>query len=284
MNQKQKYFIHILASAFITFIMCFFMSSWSVISGFQAFFESGQNVELTAFVYEGVPEEKIQNFINTYRKHPEVIAISRQTAEESFKALKAELKIFDFQMKGVDMEQVLPQIITLKLRHLDTRLINELKLNRIVDELLDGRHWLQKNESIIQVLKGASILMAILCLSSLVLSLTLLIKTQVQIEKDEISLRAMHGESLWSLKKSYVIKSLGITLFGTCMGIILSSTAASILQTKVLTQFQIQNLAEQIKPLGPEQAFPFIAVCLLVGGIVGYMQTARFEKDFYLQR
>lgn len=237
----------------------------------------GSEVEIKVFLKNNITVEqksKIEAQAKTSGGVTSVIFESKEQALENFKNQLGDNKDL---VEGIDPNKVMPESYIIKLKgpeYVDG-VVQNIKALQGVDEIKDGRQFVDKLIKITNFIKTIGIVLMLILLFVAVFLISNTIKLTVIARRREISIMKYIGATNWFIRWPFVIEGVFLGLLGALISGAVVGYGYNLAVEAVAKNFVIVNL------MNPADIIPYMVLMFIVVGVgLGFAGSAVSMRKF----
>lgn len=235
------------------------------------------SVQVKAFLKDNITEEQKGLIDTEISKISGVTKVEFESKEQALKNFKSQLGDNSSLVDGVDPNKVMPEsyIISLDNPRVVDSVVNKLKTMQGVDEIKDGRTYVDKLIKITDFIKNLSLGLMIILLVVSVFLISNTIKLTVMARRREIGIMKYIGATNWFIRWPFVIEGMLLGIIGSAISGALISYGYSLAFESAGKKLIIVNL------IAPGKVIPQMeAMFIVIGVLLGFIGSTASMRKF----
>lgn len=237
--------------------------------------ESG--VEVKVFLKNGVTNDQMSQIESEAKSSSGVTSVSFESKEQALENFKKQLGDNKDLVEGIDPNKVMPEsyIIRFKGAKYVDGVVQKLNGMQGIDEIKDGRQYLDKLIKITGFIKTLGISLMVILLAVAVFLISNTIKLTVIARRREIGIMKYIGATNWFIRWPFVIEGVLLGLLGAVISGAVVGYGYTLAADAVVKNLVIINL------MNPSAIIPYMMLMFIVVGVgLGFAGSAVSMRKF----
>ncbi len=274
--------ITIMTIAISLFILAGFLLGVQNIGRFMS--SAGGTFYVTAYLRDGVTEKDLAEFTRELEGNSRVRAVEYVSKDKALELFRRDLGARSDFVDGLEKDNPLPASVDIVL-HPDelgidsvNSMIEQLRRNRAVEEVVFGNEWVEKIQGILQVFRFIGAIGLIVVMVIVISLIANTIKLVFYARRDEIGIMQLVGASEWFVKTPFIIGGLLQGLVGSVLGILFLRVGFSMLGYQLQNVSVLGIVVPELAFLSWATIFAVVLLGLLIGGLGSLFSVGKFMK------
>lgn len=237
--------------------------------------ESG--VEVKVFLKNDITNDQMNQIESEAKSSVGVTSVSFESKEQALENFKKQLGDNQDLVAGIDPNKVMPESYIIKFKgpkYVD-EVVQRLKSLQGIDEIKDGREYVDKLVKITNFVKTLGISLMVILLAVAVFLISNTIKLTVIARRREIGIMKFIGATNWFIRWPFVVEGVLLGLLGAVISGAVVGYGYTLAADAIVKNLVIVNL------MNPASIIPMMMLIFIgVGVILGFTGSAVSMRKF----
>lgn len=237
--------------------------------------ESG--VEVKVFLKNDITNDQMNQIESEAKSSMGVTSVSFESKEQALENFKKQLGDNQDLVEGIDPNKVMPESYIIKFKgpkYVD-EVVQRLKSLQGIDEIKDGREYVDKLVKITNFVKTLGISLMVILLAVAVFLISNTIKLTVIARRREIGIMKFIGATNWFIRWPFVVEGVLLGLLGALISGAVVGYGYTLAVDAIVKNLVIVNL------MNPASIIPMMMLIFIgVGVILGFTGSAVSMRKF----